>query len=98
MSTLQHAASETTAAGSHDDLITGSTTATTDAAALPSTPCTQVLVQNDPDSAVNLFVGNATLQPLKLLPGAWITLNVVNLARVYHKTASGSATVNYVAR
>jgi len=86
------------AGGSHSQLITGSVTATTSATALPDQACAQVLIQNDPDSTVSVLIGNSTLQPIELVPGDSVTLNVVNLNVIYYKSASGTATVNYLAR
>ena len=86
------------AGGSHAQLVTGSVTADTNATALPSQACSQVLIQNDPDNTVNLLLGNATLQPIDLVPGATVTLNVQNLNVIYYKAASATATLNYLAR
>lgn len=86
------------AAGSHDQISPGSVTADTNATALPAQACSQVLVQNDPDSTINILLGNATLQPIDLVPGDTVTLNVTNLNVIYYRTPSGTATLNYLAR
>jgi hypothetical protein len=62
-----------------------------------STPCTAVLVQNDPGSSNNLYVGNSTAQPINLKPGQAITIACSNLNLIYTKGNGGSATVNYLA-
>lgn len=86
------------AGASHDRLLAGSVTADDSADALPDQGCSQVLLQNDPDSTINILVGNSTLQPIDLVPGATVTLNVTNLNVIYYKTPSSTATLNYLAR
>ena len=86
------------AGGSHGQIVTGSVTADTNATALPDQACSQLLIQNDPDSTVSILIGNSTLQPIDLVPGDSVTLNVTNLSVIYYKSASATATLNYLAR
>lgn len=79
----------------------GTQSATTTAAPLnggTSIVCQEVLVQNDPDNAVDVFVGNATSQSVQLRPGETYTALVNNVSKVYVKSASSTATVNWQAR
>lgn len=79
-------------------LYDGTHAATTTAAPLAATQAiSKVLVQNDPASTVNLLVGNATSQSMKVVPGANIEIEVNDLAKVFVKTSSGTATANYLA-
>ena len=79
----------------------GSQAVTTSALALNSgtgVACSEVLVQNDPGSANIVLVGNSTAQAISLAIGEAINIEVTNIAAVYVKVASGSATVNWLAR
>src|SRR5438046_1212150 len=86
------------AGGSHGQFVVGSVTASTVATPLPDQACSQVWLQNDPDSTVSILIGNSTLQPMELVPGDSATLNVTNLNIIYYKSASSTATFNYLAR
>ncbi len=82
-----------------NSLLAGTQSATTVAAALNSgtaAGCRQVLVQADPDNTVSVFVGNATTQPLELVPGDAATIGISDVAKVFVKTASSTATVNWL--
>lgn len=70
---------------------------TTTATALSAQACKAVLLQADPDNTSDIFVGDATNQPIQLLPGQSVSLPVANTNQVYHKTASGTATLNVLA-
>lgn len=59
--------------------------------------CTSVLVQADPDNAVDVFVGSDSVQAIQLAPGASITIPVSNTNLVYAKTATGTANLNVLA-
>lgn len=55
-------------------------------------------LQNDPDSADSIWVGDADNQYLELEPGKSLVLTMEDLTRVYVKTAAqGSATLNVLA-
>lgn len=86
-------------AGASATLTAGTLTTSTTAAALAATlAVTEIMVQNDPDNTIDVFVGNATAQPLQLSPGDSLVLAVNDLAKVYVKSASGTPLVNYLAR
>lgn len=70
---------------------------TTASALAASQDITKVVVQNDPISTNDLLVGNATVQPIKLVPGASIEIEVNDLSKVYVKAATGTVTANYLA-
>jgi hypothetical protein len=57
--------------------------------------CQAVLVQNDPGSAVNIRVGNASSQSVALRPGEEEVIPVNDVQEIYVKTDSGSARVNW---
>jgi len=77
----------------------GTLAATTTAAALGASQAwREVLIQSDPDNTANVFVGNATSQSIKLLPGGSVTIPAANRNLVYAKAASGTQTVNYLGR
>jgi len=69
-------------------------TATTAPTPLPSTACSTVLIQNDPASAHNLLVGDATNQPLVIVAGASLSFSVLNANLLYYKASTGTVTVN----
>lgn len=79
-------------------LVAGTKSQDTNAAALGSGSCSSVLIQNDHASTVNLLVGDASSQPIKIQPGENITIACGNLALVYCKAASDTVTVNHIAR
>jgi hypothetical protein len=79
-------------------LYTWQATATTSPAALTSQVCNEVVVQNDPGSSNDLYVGNSSSQVIVLVPGASIVIPVCNANLVYLKTATGTADVNIIAR
>lgn len=60
-------------------------------------PCEEVIVQNDPASAVNVTVGNEFGQYLVLIPGDSVLLHVNDVNLVWAGTSGGSATVNWLA-
>ncbi len=77
----------------------GTLTATTTAAALGATRASsEVLVQADPDNTVDVFIGDATVQPVQLTPGQAITVLASDIALVFVKTASATAAVNYLVK
>jgi hypothetical protein len=80
-----------------DTLLDGNITATTSAAALTAGASHKQTVQNDPSNTTDIYVGNATTQSTRLIPGAAMDLTVSNLNLIYVKTVSGTARVNYSA-
>jgi len=63
-----------------------------------STACSEVIVQNDPASTVNVIVGGSGGQAIALIPGQMLTIAVNKVELIYAKTASGTATVNWLAK
>lgn len=78
-------------------LVDGTASVTTTAAAIGAQACVTVLVQADPDNTVDVFIGDSSNQRYQVLPGAAVGLPVTNVSQVYAKTASGTATVNWLA-
>ena len=60
--------------------------------------CREVLVQNDPDNAGNLLVGNSTAQEVTLTPGQSITIPIISLSLIWVKMSTGTGTANWLAR
>jgi len=69
----------------------------TTGAALVSTPthCVGVIVQNDPDNTVDILVGFSPAQTLQLAPGESVWVGIDDVAKVFTKSVSGTANVNY---
>lgn len=81
--------------------LTAGTTAlsTTAVQVSTTTPQTQeVILQNDPDNAVDIFIGDSTSQPMQIAPGQSLTLHISGLDQLYAKSASGTPTLNWLAR
>ncbi len=55
-----------------------------------------VIIQNDPDSANSIHVGDQYQQTFEIVAGGALTLPIDRLERVYI-TFSGAATVNWIA-
>lgn len=87
-------------ANAYDSMTTGTLTVNSLAgvalAAVP-TPILEVIVQNDPDSAVSVYVGPVTGQYFELIAGANITIPINDLSDVYVRTDGAAATVNWIA-
>lgn len=68
--------------------------------------CSEIILQNSPSSASTILVGGAGGAFYELLPGAELRLQAdtgpdeltVNLAAIFVKITSGSATINWLAR
>ena len=58
----------------------------------------ECLVQNDPDNAVDMLVGNSTDQVIQLSPGQSMTIPIQDAATIYVKSVSGTPTANYLCR
>ena len=73
---------------------------TTVAGALSTTEVNirEALIQSDPANTTNVLVGNSTAQEVVLTPGQSITIPIISLSLVFVKMASGTGTVNYIAR
>lgn len=75
-----------------------SITLTTTAANLGTQVTTKILIQNDPDNAVDIFCGSVTRQDFQLKPGDALGMDVTNLNLIYCKSASGSIPANVIWR
>lgn len=58
----------------------------------------EILLQNDPASTQNILLGTAANQYVALVPGASLTIPLRVAAKLYHKTAALTATLNILAR
>lgn len=80
-------------------LVPGTAALTTSAAAISTSATVQeVLVQSDPANSADVLVGDSSAQPIRLRPGQSLVIPVANLATVYAKAATGTATLNYLGR
>lgn len=75
-------------------------TLTTAAAALGSSTqdLTELVIQADPDNAVNILIGSSTSQGWKLQPGDQFNIPVRNPSLIYGKSASSTATYSLFGR
>jgi hypothetical protein len=80
------------------NLVNGSLTATTTAVPVSTStlPIEDAIIQNDPANTVNILLGDATAQTIKVVPGASFSIEIDYINKVYVKTESGTATVNYL--
>ena len=60
--------------------------------------CRELVVMNDKNSATDVLIGNATTQTFPLAPGVAIPIPCTNLALLYAKVATGTATLHFFAR
>lgn len=60
--------------------------------------CREVMVQNDPDNAGNLYVGTSSNQYIRLTPGQAVTLPLISLNLIYVRMSTGTGSVNWLAR
>jgi hypothetical protein len=60
------------------------------------TPCNGVLVQNDPDNSVDILVGDSAAQTIQLTPGSSIWIAIDDASKVFTKTVSSTATINFL--
>jgi hypothetical protein len=82
-----------------DEVICGTKSIDTNAAAITaSQACVEVLCQADPDNLVDVLIGSATSQPIKLKPGQNINVPAKNVNKVYAKSSAGTAVLNWIAR
>lgn len=75
----------------------GTAAAGTAAAAIGTAAVSGVLVQADPGGTVDVYVGNASAQVVRLLPGMSVTIQISNVNAIYAKTLSGTCRVNWLA-
>ena len=55
------------------------------------------VLQNDPDSAQDIYIGPETTPRVRLEAGKSITLTIEDLTRIYVKTSTSTATLNVLA-
>lgn len=58
----------------------------------------EAIIQSDPANTTNVLVGNSTAQEIVLTPGQSINIPIISLSLVFVKMASGTGTVNWLAR
>ena len=58
----------------------------------------EVVIQSAPSNTTNVLVGHATNQFLVLVPGQGLSIPLNNISSIYVKMASGTGTVNWLAR
>lgn len=92
------AGAATEARQSSSSVLSGSLAATTTAAAIGAGAISKVVVQNDPDNAVDILCGNNLTQDVQLRPGDALSMEITNLNLLFCKSASGTADVRYIAR
>jgi hypothetical protein len=83
-----------------DTLFAGTMTCTNTAAVITGMPggIRDVLIQIDPDSAASVYVGNATVQSIKLDAGEKFSWPLSSANAIYVKTASGEGIIRWLAR
>lgn len=82
-----------------DRVTAGTLTATTTAAALAANAvtCFSIVIQNDPNSAGDLFIGGVAAQPYHMLPGQSLGIDINDVTKIYCITTSTTALVNWMA-
>ena len=58
----------------------------------------ECLIQADTANTTNVLIGSADAQEVVLKPGASLTIPIISLSLIYVKMASGTGTVNWIAR
>lgn len=58
----------------------------------------EAIIQSDPANTTNVLVGNSTAQEIVLTPGQSINIPIISLSLVFVKMASGTGTINWLAR
>lgn len=81
-------------------VVAGTAALTTVAAPISATtiPVRELLIQCDVANLVDCYLGNATTQTVHLAPGQSLSIPVANLQLLYSRTASSTATLNYLGR
>lgn len=78
--------------------ITGLTTVAAALAVEPQASIREVVIQADPANTTNVLVGPVANQFLVLVPGQGLSVPLTNLTSIFVKMASGTGTVNWLAR
>lgn len=82
-------------------LFAGETTGITTSAVQVSTAAANIreaIIQSDPTNTTNVLIGNSSAQEVVLTPGQAITIPIISLSLIWVKMASGTGTVNWLAR
>ncbi len=82
------------------DIYAGTSSLTTNGAAIGSSinDLCELILQADPGNAVNILIGSSTAQTWVMEPGDTFNCPVRNPSKIYAKSASSTATINYVGR
>lgn len=78
--------------------VAGLTTVAARLAVEPQASIREVVIQADPANTTNVLVGTGVAQYLVLVPGQGLSIPMNNLTTIYIKMASGTGTVNWLAR
>lgn len=78
--------------------ITGTLTTVATALGASTSDLTELIIQADPDNAVNVVIGSASSQGWKLEPGDQFNCPIRNPALIYGKSASATATYSVFGR
>lgn len=82
-----------------DTLYDGTKALTTVAAAIAASQAIrEAWVQADPANTVDVLVGSATSQSTRLRPGQPVVIPINDLAKIFAKSVTGTATINYLGR
>lgn len=81
---------------------TGNLTLSTDSATQllqTSTPALFVIVQNDPSSTIDVYIGSSAAQNIRMVPGQSISLGINNANKIYVRRVANTASprVNWIA-
>ena len=80
-------------------LYDGTKALTTVAAAIAASQAIrEAWVQADPANTVDILVGSATSQSTRLRPGQPVVIPINDLAKIFAKSVTGTATINYLGR
>jgi hypothetical protein len=81
-------------------LFAGETALTTTAIPISTTTTNirEAIIQSDSTNTTNVLIGNLTTQEIVLTPGQSINIPIISLSLIYAKMASGTGTVNWLAR
>ena len=82
-----------------DTLYDGTKALTTAAAAIATSQAIrEALVQADPANTVDILVGSSTSQSTRLKPGQPVVIPINDLAKIFAKAVTGTASLNYLGR
>jgi hypothetical protein len=82
-----------------DTLYDGTKALTTVAAAIAASQAIrEAWVQADPANTVDILVGSSTSQSTRLRPGQPVVIPINDLAKIFAKAVTGTASLNYLGR